>query len=113
MRLAVQYGQGWVTTGHQAEDLEAWWRSVAELSLRFADVLAEQGRDPATVDKYLQVDAAPVYSMSSVDNFRDVVGRAAELGFTDVITHWPRAEEPYAGKEATVEEIASEVLPEL
>ncbi|MEU5847363.1 LLM class flavin-dependent oxidoreductase [Saccharopolyspora shandongensis] len=113
MRLAARYGQGWVTTGREADDPEAWWRSVAELSLRFAEVLAEQGRDPAKVDKYLQVDAGPVYSMSSVDHFRDVVGRAAELGFTDVITHWPRADEPYAGKESTVEEIASEVLPEL
>jgi alkanesulfonate monooxygenase SsuD/methylene tetrahydromethanopterin reductase-like flavin-dependent oxidoreductase (luciferase family) len=113
MRLAARYGQGWVTTGQPADDLETWWRSVAELSLRFVDVLAEQGRDPSKVDRYLQVDAAPVFSMSSVDYFRDVVGRAAELGFTDVITHWPRADEPYAGKESTVEEIASEVLPEL
>ncbi|KAA5836111.1 LLM class flavin-dependent oxidoreductase [Saccharopolyspora hirsuta] len=113
MQLAARYGSGWVTTGRGAEDQESWWRSVAELSLRFAEALAEQGRDPAKVDRYLQVDAAPVFSMSSVEHFRDVVGRAAELGFTDVITHWPRADGPYAGKESTVEEIASEVLPEI
>ncbi|WP_093150359.1 LLM class flavin-dependent oxidoreductase [Saccharopolyspora antimicrobica] len=113
MQLAARYGKGWVTTGRAAEDQEAWWRSVAELSLRFAEALAEQGRDPARFDRYLQADAAPVFSMSSVEHFRDVVGRARELGFTDVITHWPRADGPYAGKESTVEEIASEVLPEI
>ncbi|GAA0508904.1 luciferase [Saccharopolyspora subtropica] len=113
MRLAARHGQGWVTTGRQSESLDSWWRSVGELSLRFDAVLAEQGRDPTEVDRYLQVDAAPVFSMSSVEYFRDVVGRAAELGFTDVITHWPRADGPYAGKESTVEEVASEVLPEL
>lgn len=113
MQLAAQYGKGWVTTGRETEDQEEWWRSVADLSLRFAETLAEQGRDPARVERYLQVDAAPVFSMSSVEHFRDVVGRAAELGFTDVITHWPRADGPYEGKESTVEEIASEVLPDI
>ncbi|MDA3646011.1 LLM class flavin-dependent oxidoreductase [Saccharopolyspora indica] len=113
MQLAARYGKGWITTGRAREDQETWWRSVAELSLRFAESLAEQGRDPAKVDRYLQADAGPVFSMSSVEHFRDVVGRARELGFTDVITHWPRADGPYAGKESTVEEIASEVLPEI
>ena len=113
MELAAQYGQGWVTTGRGGDDLESWWRAVAELSLRFTDICHQQGRDPIKVDRYLQVDAAPTFSLSSVEHFRDVVGRADELGFTDVITHWPRADSPYAGKESTVEEIATEVLPEL
>ena len=51
--------------------------------------------------------------MRSLAYFREVVGRAEELGFTDVITHWPRTDEPYAGTESTVEDIAAEVLPEL
>ncbi|MEY8039482.1 LLM class flavin-dependent oxidoreductase [Saccharopolyspora cebuensis] len=113
MRLAARYGKGWVTTGRPADDVESWWRSVADLSLRFADTLAEHGREPASVDRYLQIDAGPAYALSSAEHFREAVGRAAELGFTDVITHWPRPEEPYMGSEATVEEVASEVLPEL
>jgi len=114
MRLAARYGQGWVTNGpREAADLEAWWSGVAELTKKFDETLADEGRDPLRVQRYLSADAAPVYSMSSTEHFRDVVGRAAELGFTDVITHWPRQEEPYAGSESTVEEIASDVLPEL
>ncbi|MBB5072458.1 LLM class flavin-dependent oxidoreductase [Saccharopolyspora gloriosae] len=115
MRLAARYGQGWVTTGTNegGDDLEAWWRGVAELTKRFDDTLAADGRAPHRVARYLQADAAPKYSLSSAEYFKEVVGRAAELGFTDVITHWPRTESPYEGTESTVEEIASEVLPEL
>ena len=114
MRLAARFGRGWVTTGPAAEDdLEAWWRGVAELTKRFADTMADEGRDPQRVQRYLSADAAPAYSMRSLEYFREVVGRAEELGFTDVITHWPRTDEPYAGTESTVEDIAAEVLPEL
>lgn len=113
MRLAAQYGQGWVTTGRGGDTEDEWWRRVGELSLRFTDVCREQERDPAQVHRYLQADAAPEFSLSSIERFRDVIGRAGELGFTDVITHWPRPDSPYAGTESTVEEIATEVLPEL
>ncbi|QUG99535.1 LLM class flavin-dependent oxidoreductase [Saccharopolyspora erythraea] len=113
MRLTARYGRGWIAAGGYTDDLNTWWRAVADLSMRFTDVVAEEGGDPARIDRYLSLDAAPVYSLSSVEYFREVVGRADELGFTDVISHWPRPEEPFAGKESTVEEIASEVLPEL
>ena len=41
------------------------------------------------------------------------MGRAAELGFNDVITHWPRPSSWYAGDEAVLEEVAADVLPGL
>lgn len=113
MRLAAQYGQGWVTTGRNTDDTEQWWRSVRELSERYDEALIAEGRTPARAPRYLSADAAPVYSLTSVEYFRDVLGRAGELGFTDVITHWPRPEPPYAGQESLVEEIAADVLPTL
>ncbi|MEE6258935.1 LLM class flavin-dependent oxidoreductase [Plantactinospora sonchi] len=114
MRLAARYGQGWVTTGAQgSDDLAAWWRSVAEFSARLDETLATVGRDPATLDRYLSLDSAPVFSLSSAEYFAEAVGRAAELGFTDVVTHWPRASSWYAGDEAVLEEVATEVLPRL
>ena len=86
---------------------------MTELAETFEEVLDEEGRDPRGVDRFLSVDAAPVYSLTSAEHFRDVVGRAGELGFTDVVCHWPRPDEPYAGQESTVEKVASEVLPDL
>lgn len=113
MRLAARYGDGWVTAGQRGVAAEEWWRVVAERAQRFSEVLDDEGRAPEGVARYLQADGGPDYSLSSVEHFRDVVGRAGELGFTDVIVHWPRADEPYAGHESVVEEVAAEVLPEL
>ena len=45
-------------------------------------------------------------SLSSVGAFQDAVGRAGELGFTDVVTHWPRAGGPYAGDVRVLEQVA-------
>ncbi|WP_231931672.1 LLM class flavin-dependent oxidoreductase [Micromonospora echinospora] len=112
MRLAARFGQGWVTTGTGGDDLEGWWKSVATLATRLDATLDEAGRDPGTLDRYLLLDAAPVFSLTSADFFADAVARAARLGFTDVVTHWPRLSSWYAGDENVLSEVA-ENLPEL
>jgi alkanesulfonate monooxygenase SsuD/methylene tetrahydromethanopterin reductase-like flavin-dependent oxidoreductase (luciferase family) len=103
LALAARFGQGWITTGEQTDDLDEWWRSVAELSTRFE----------GTGDRYLMLDSAPVFSLSSASFFEDQVGRARELGFTDAITHWPRPSSWYQGDESVLDEVASTVLPRL
>lgn len=105
LRLAARYGAGWVTTGQKADGYDDWFRGVAELAGRLNDVL---GGKP--IDRYLSIDNSR-YALSSVDAFEDATGRAAELGFSDVITHWPRAEGVYAGTEDVLEAVAAEVIP--
>jgi alkanesulfonate monooxygenase SsuD/methylene tetrahydromethanopterin reductase-like flavin-dependent oxidoreductase (luciferase family) len=112
LRLAARHGQGWVTTGGGAETLEEWWTSVGRLSERFDDALAAEGREPGGCDRYLLLDSSPVFSLASADLFEEMTGRAAGLGFTDVITHWPRAEGVYAGDVRVLEDVASR-LPRL
>ena len=113
LRLAARHGDGWATTGPQAtEDAEAWWRSVAQVAERFSAELDAAGRDQSAVPRYLNLDSSPVYSMSSIGAFEDAAGRAAALGFTDAITHWPRASSWYAGDEKTLDSVA-ERLPSL
>ena len=51
---------------------------------------------PAGFGRYLNLDSAPTFSLTSAAAFEDAVGRAAALGFTDVITHWPRTTSPSA-----------------
>ena len=106
LRLAARYGQGWVTTGpRDAETVDAWWAGVAGLVERF-----EAMEGPSGVDRYLSLDGSPQFSLESVGVYEEVTGRAAELGFTDTITHWPRPDAPYAGSEATLEAVASGVV---
>jgi len=97
--LAARFGQGWVTTGSEATSGEDWWRGVATLSGRLDDAAEAFGRDPQSIDRYLSLDSEDTYSLSSVGAFEDMSGRAAELGFTDVISHWPRRDGLYAGSE--------------
>ncbi|MEU5695095.1 LLM class flavin-dependent oxidoreductase [Actinosynnema sp. NPDC020468] len=109
LRLAARYGRGWVTTGLASDTLDGWWASLAGLSARLDDELAcREG-----FERHLQTDGAPVLSTGSVELYRDFLGRAAELGFTDVAAPWPRAEGPFAGDEDVLEAIAAEVLPDL
>lgn len=114
MRLAARYGDGWVTNGLPSDDVESWWRIVAEQADRFSGALAAAGRDPATVDRYLVLEpASPVYSLSSAGYFADAVERAGRLGFTDVVAHWPRESGWFAGDEAVLETVAADVLAHL
>jgi alkanesulfonate monooxygenase SsuD/methylene tetrahydromethanopterin reductase-like flavin-dependent oxidoreductase (luciferase family) len=106
LRYAARTGDGWVTTGPRVEALEDWWAGLARARDTFEEALHGAGRDPASVPRYLLLDASPQYSLAGVDVFDDMVGRAADLGFTDVVTHWPRAEGPYAGDEAVLEAVA-------
>jgi alkanesulfonate monooxygenase SsuD/methylene tetrahydromethanopterin reductase-like flavin-dependent oxidoreductase (luciferase family) len=108
MRIAARFGQGWVTTGKGGETIEDWWAGIADLAKKFADTPGGEG-----LDRYLSLDAAPVFSLSSVEYFREAAGRAAELGFTDIVAHWPREEGVYAGRLSTLERVARDVLPEI
>jgi alkanesulfonate monooxygenase SsuD/methylene tetrahydromethanopterin reductase-like flavin-dependent oxidoreductase (luciferase family) len=110
MRIAARLGEGWVTSGTKTDDLEAWWRAVADGAERFGDALASAGRTPAEVRRYLSLDAAPAFSLSSAGYFADAVGRAASLGFTDAVTHWPRPDGSYAGDESVLEAVAAGLL---
>lgn len=107
LRLAAALGSGWVTIGRRAETVGEWWQSVGELAGRLDEALASRGRDTTEFDRYLSLDASPRFSLESVGVFEEMAGRAAELGFTDVITHWPRPEGVYAGRLAVLEEVAS------
>ena len=109
--LAARFGDGWVTTGRPSEDLDTWWRGVGDGLRRFDDALAQAGRRPEAVPKYLSLDAAGVYALSSVAYLADAAGRAGDLGFTDVITHWPRPDGPYAGQESVLEAAVAQLLP--
>jgi alkanesulfonate monooxygenase SsuD/methylene tetrahydromethanopterin reductase-like flavin-dependent oxidoreductase (luciferase family) len=112
LRLAVEYGAGWVTTGPKVETLDQWWAALTELVGRLDQALATVGRDSATLERHLNLDSSPQFALSSVGAFEEMVGRAGELGFTDVITHWPRPDGPYLGDVSVLEAVASQVIPQ-
>ena len=107
IRLAARFGQGWVTTGGASTDREEWWKRVASLSQRFATSLADAGRPPDDVDRFLVLDRLRPSALTG-DEFAESVERADDLGFTDVVFHWPRPGEPFAGDERLLDDIAAQ-----
>lgn len=105
--LVSRFGQGWVTTGADGAVGEEWWSAVETLVHRLEDAAAAAGRDPGDIDRYLSLDSGGQASLASVGAFEEMVGRASGLGFTDVITHWPRASGVYAASESVLEEVVS------
>lgn len=113
LALAARFGQGWITTGKGGDGQESWWRGVATLSEQFTEALAAAGREPDAAARLLMLDSGPTSALSSVETFTEAARRASKLGFTDIVVHWPRAEEPYAGSEAVLERVADVALAEV
>ncbi|MDO5682590.1 MAG: LLM class flavin-dependent oxidoreductase [Propionibacteriaceae bacterium] len=106
IQLAVEHG-AWATTGLGGETVDAWWSNIATLC-RMADDAGGEG-----IERYLYLDSAPRFSFDSVEFCLDQIGRATELGFTDVVTTWPRGSWPYAGDPEVVAEVAQRLgLPD-
>ena len=110
LRFAARTGDAWVTTGPRAETVEEWWTGVDTARQTLEEALVAVGREPASFPRYLNLDSSPQFSLTSRGVFEEMVGCADRLGFTDVITHWPRPTGPYAGSVAVLEDIASAVI---
>ncbi len=106
VRFAARRGDGWVTTGSRAEDLDEWFAGVARNVEILSETLAERP-DSAGFARYLNLDSSPRNSLESIELFDEMVGRASALGFTDVIVHWPRAVEPYRASEEVLDAVVS------
>ena len=111
--LAVERGDAWMTYGGNADTDEEWWALVGSHSRRVDEALEAAGREASAFGRYLNLDSAPTFSLTSAAVFEDAVGRAAGLGFTDVITHWPRATEPFHGTRDVLDVVATDVIPRL
>lgn len=105
-RLAASY-DGWATTGPDGDlDAHAWWDRLGFLVQSFETAATAAGRDPAQIRRYLSLDAAPGYSFVDPGSFTAAAGLAGDLGFTDLVIHWPRPSGPYAGDETVLDRIA-------
>ena len=113
VRFAARHGDGWMTTGPRgAPSVDAWFDGIADSVATLDDALDLGGtrplrRSPATSTSTRR----PSYSLTDPETFGARVRRAAELGFTDVICHWPRSDSPYAGSESTLETVATQAHP--
>ncbi|WP_405796474.1 LLM class flavin-dependent oxidoreductase [Streptomyces longwoodensis] len=119
LRLAARYGQAWVTTG----DPKLFENGTPEQSVqalrgqteKLSAACAEAGRDVAELDKVLLTGFTPDRDrpLTSLDAFVDFAGRHRELGFTEIVIHWPIPDSDFAADEKVFEQIATEAPAQL
>lgn len=119
LKLAARYGQAWVTTGDpklyemgtSAQSDEALRGQVTKLGTACETL----GRDVNALDKILLTAFTPDRStmLDSVDAFVDFAGRHREIGFTEIVIHWPVPDSDFAADQAVFERIATDGLLQL
>ncbi|MDX3576535.1 LLM class flavin-dependent oxidoreductase [Streptomyces sp. FL07-04A] len=119
LKLAARYGQAWVTTG-DPRLYEAGTPEQSDAALlgqldKLAKACADVGRDAAELDRILLTGFTPDRAgpLESVEAFVDFAGRQRELGFTEIVVHWPIADSDFAADQAVFEDIATEALTRL
>jgi alkanesulfonate monooxygenase SsuD/methylene tetrahydromethanopterin reductase-like flavin-dependent oxidoreductase (luciferase family) len=115
MRLAARHGRAWVTFGDPALPDDATTEEWQESLRRQVDRLVEAGavEDRQVEERILLLDSAPPGTLQSVSAFVDLAGVVAELGFTEVVLHWPIPDSVFAADLATFEQIATEAPAQL
>jgi alkanesulfonate monooxygenase SsuD/methylene tetrahydromethanopterin reductase-like flavin-dependent oxidoreductase (luciferase family) len=117
LALTARFADSWVTYGDPeyrdttAAGVEAAVRAQrALLEAACADI----GRDPAGIDSTYLIGNTDERPLAGVGAFVDFAGRAAALGFTDLVFHHPRPGDPvWSEPEEIVERIAVEALPQV
>jgi alkanesulfonate monooxygenase SsuD/methylene tetrahydromethanopterin reductase-like flavin-dependent oxidoreductase (luciferase family) len=116
LRIAAQFADTWNSWGGWvATENEAYKRTV-DRSHRLDQLCVDVGRDPASIARSLLVFEStgayavtpPTRAFSSVEAFRDLVGRYSEIGITELVFYFPEE----ANHRQVMEEVAV-VLPDL
>ena len=105
IRFAAAAGDGWATHGPPGVTTQdEWWAGLT----RQVSVL-DEALDGHRIERYLSIDGGPLLSMRSEDSFVDAAGRAAALGFDEVVAHWPRESLRFVGDPAVLEQVAGQL----
>lgn len=108
--VVARHAQLWVTNGHRGHRgpplSPADGAAVVSRQMKLLDeACGRQGRDPATIDRLVLTGSRLDSGLRSAAQFAEVRGIYEAAGVTDLVVHWPRTQEPYAGDEAILEQI--------
>ncbi|MFF2075011.1 LLM class flavin-dependent oxidoreductase [Kitasatospora sp. NPDC058162] len=117
MRLAAEYGQGWVTYGDPKGPADVPVEQapgvIAAQIEKLTAACEAEGRDVATLEKMLLQGSTAEKPLQSLDAFVDWAGTYRELGVTELVIHWPVPDSIYQNDLAVFERIATEGLAQL
>lgn len=112
--MAARFGQAWVTTGDAAvtpaSTPAASRAALRDQLVRLDEACVAAGRDPAELDRVLLAGFTPEQQgpLESLEAFLDFSGNHVELGFTELVVHWPIPGSVFAADQTVFEQIATE-----
>jgi alkanesulfonate monooxygenase SsuD/methylene tetrahydromethanopterin reductase-like flavin-dependent oxidoreductase (luciferase family) len=108
LRLAARYGRDWVTvgpTGSVRGTPETVFEAITRQLPQLDEACRAAGREPSSIGRVLLwTPTEPV--ITSLDQFDELVGPVAELGFDQFVLHHPAQTGPYGGDVKVFERIA-------
>jgi alkanesulfonate monooxygenase SsuD/methylene tetrahydromethanopterin reductase-like flavin-dependent oxidoreductase (luciferase family) len=92
LAVAAEHGSCWVTFGPLESEItgDGWYAKVAAQASRLDEACRERGREPSDLRRMALVSLDAGWADGTRSRWRDFTARIAELGFTDVVVHWPR-----------------------
>ncbi|MEU0896314.1 LLM class flavin-dependent oxidoreductase [Streptomyces massasporeus] len=111
MRLVAEYGDTWITIGDARTPGGQYerdaFRTLARQLDRLAAACERAGRPPAGLRRLVNLSRVVADPYGSPERLVELVGRCADLGFTDVVVAWPRRDGVFAGDMSVFEEAVS------
>jgi alkanesulfonate monooxygenase SsuD/methylene tetrahydromethanopterin reductase-like flavin-dependent oxidoreductase (luciferase family) len=115
LALVARFGDAWITFGDTTggdRTKSGTNAAVTRQARQLDDACAAIGRDPSTIRRVYLIGNTEERPLASTSAFDDFVGRYAALGFTDLVFHHPRPDDPAWDEPVSiVDDIATEVLP--
>jgi alkanesulfonate monooxygenase SsuD/methylene tetrahydromethanopterin reductase-like flavin-dependent oxidoreductase (luciferase family) len=113
--LAAKYADAWITFGDtsgRSTSAKETEQSVRRQTQLLEDSCAAIGRDSSTIQRIFLIGNTEERPLASTAAFDDFVGRYSAIGFTDLVLHHPRADDPVWDEPASViDQIATDVMP--
>jgi alkanesulfonate monooxygenase SsuD/methylene tetrahydromethanopterin reductase-like flavin-dependent oxidoreductase (luciferase family) len=97
LRLAATFGDAWITYGDTSateRSASGTKRIVANQIETLEEHCTRLGRSPEDIDRIYLIGNTEARPLASPEAFADFVGSYRELGFTDLVFHHPRPDDP-------------------
>ena len=109
LALTAELAEGWVSVGdpvarHDSSTFDAVKQQITRLNIE----LEGRGRHPTSLHRVLLNFGGDETPLASFESFLDWAGRYRELGFDEVVVHWPVRDSAYAYDEVLFERIGTE-----
>lgn len=110
MEIAAKHASMWVTNGdrsHRGPPLQPTQGAevVSRQWKRLEEACQRQGRDPSSIDRLVLTGSRLDSGLGSRGEFAELREIYEAAGVTDIVIHWPRQDNPYAGDDKILDQI--------